>query len=62
MQFLRISLLMFLINKTNNFRGNQKPEVLKTLKLAIMKCFHLQNKTNKTQLPSDKQNYKKNEI
>ena len=45
--------------KTNIFRGNHKPHVSKTLKLAIMKRSRLKNKANKTPLPRDKQNYKK---
>ena len=45
--------------KTKNLRGNHKPYAYKTLRVAIMKRSHLKNKTNKTQLPSDKQNYKK---
>ena len=44
---------------TKFFRGNHKPPVFKTLKLAIMKRSRLKNKANKTQLPGDKQNYKK---
>ena len=50
------------LKKTKKFRGNHKPHVFKTLRLAIMKRSRLKNKTNKTQLPSDKQNYKNNEI
>ena len=45
--------------KTKILRGNDKPHVSKTLRLAIMKHSRLKNKANKTQLPSDKQNYKK---
>ena len=45
-----------------SFSGNHKPHVSKTLRLAIMKHYRLKNKANKTQLPSDKQNYKKNKI
>ena len=45
--------------KTKFFWGNHKPHVFKTLRLAIMKRSRLKNKANKTQLPSDKQNYKK---
>ena len=45
--------------KTKILRGNHKPHVSKTLRLAIMKRSRLKNKANKTQLPSDKQNYKK---
>ena len=44
--------------KTKKFRGNHKPHVFKSLRLAIMKHSRLKNKANKTQLPSDKQNYK----
>ena len=50
------------LKKTKKFRGNHKPHVFKTLRLAIMKRSRLKNKANKTQLPSDKQNYKNNEI
>ena len=50
------------LKKTKKFRGNYKPHVFKTLRLAIMKRSRLKNKANKTQLPSDKQNYKNNEI
>ena len=39
--------------------GNHKPHVSKSLRLAITKRFRLRNKANKIQLPSDKQNYKK---
>ena len=60
--FLRITLLMFLINmhlkREKNFRANYKPDLSKTLRLAIMKHSRLNNKANKSQLPSDKQNYK----
>ena len=45
--------------KTKVLRVNHKPHVSKTLRLAIMKRSRLKNKANKTQLPSDKQNYKK---
>ena len=45
--------------KTKILRVNHKPHVSKTLRLAIMKRSRLKNKANKTQLPSDKQNYKK---
>ena len=48
--------------KTKNFRGSHEPRVSKTLRLAIMKRSRLKNKTNKTQLPSDKQNFKKQQI
>ena len=44
---------------TKKFRGNHKPHVSKSLRLAIMKRSHLKNKADKTQSPSDKQNYKK---
>ena len=45
--------------KTKTFRGNHKPHVFKTLRLVIMKRSRLKNKANKTQLPIDKQSYKK---
>ena len=48
--------------KTKIFRSNHKPQVSKTLRLAIMKRSRLKNKANKTQLPSDKQIIKNNEI
>ena len=47
------------LKKQKCFRGNQKPHVSKALRLAIMKRSRLKNKANKTQLSSDKQNYKK---
>ena len=40
-------------------RDNHKPHVSKSFRLAIMKRSRLKNKANKIQLPSDKQNYKK---
>ena len=46
--------------KTKILRGNHKPHVSITLRLAIIKRSRLKNKFNKTQLPSDKQSYKKN--
>ena len=46
--------------KTKILRGNHKPHVSITLRLAIMKRSRWKNKFNKTQLPSDKQSYKKN--
>ena len=48
--------------KAKTFMVSYKPRVSKTLRLAIMKRSRLKNKANKTQLPSDKQNYKNNEI
>ena len=45
--------------KTNILRVNHKPHFSKTLRLAIMKHSRLKNRGNKTQLPSDRQNYKK---
>ena len=45
--------------RTKIFWGNHKPHVSKTLRLTIMKRSHFKNKANKTQLPRDKQNYKK---
>ena len=45
--------------KNKNFRSNHKPHVSTTLRLVIMNSSHLKNKLNKTQLPSDKQNFKK---
>ena len=45
--------------KTKIFRGNHKPHVSKTLKLAIMKHSRLKNKAKKTQLHSNEQNDKK---
>ena len=39
--------------------GNHKPRAFKTLRLAIMKCSRLKNNAKKAQLPSNKQNYKK---
>ena len=44
--------------KRKKFRSNHKPHVFKSLRLTIMKHSRLKNKANKTQLPSDKQNYK----
>ena len=46
--------------KKKILRGNHKPHVSITLRLAIIKRSRLKNKFNKTQLPSDKQSYKKN--
>ena len=56
---------IYVLNKhapknTKNLRGNHKPHVSITLRLAILKRSCLKNKFNKTQLPSDKQSYKKN--
>ena len=56
---------IYVLNKharknTKNLRGNHKPHVSITLRLAIFKRSRLKNKFNKTQLPSDKQSYKKN--
>ena len=56
---------IYVLNKhapknTKNLRGNHKPHVSITLRLAILKRSRLKNKFNKTQLPSDKQSYKKN--
>ena len=45
--------------KTKILRVNHKPHFSKTLRLAIMKHSRLKNRGNKTQLPSDRQNYKK---
>ena len=45
--------------KTKFFRGDHKPHVSKTLRLTIMKRSRFKNKANKTQLPRDKPNYKK---
>ena len=40
-------------------RGNNKPHVNKMLRKAIMKRSKLKNKANKTKLPVDINNYKK---
>ena len=45
--------------KTKILRVNHKPHFSKTLRLAIMKHSRLKNRGNKTQLSSDRQNYKK---
>ena len=50
---------MFFINmhqKKLGWGGNHKPQYFE---VNIMKYSPLKNKVNKTQLPSDKQNYKK---
>ena len=41
------------------FSGNHKPHVSKSLRLAVMKRSRSKNKANKTQLPRNKQNYRK---
>ena len=45
--------------KKKKIRGNHKPHISKTFRLAIMKRSRLKNKANRTQLPRDKQSYKK---
>ena len=49
---LRITLLMFLKKhapkRTKKFRGNYRPHIFKTLRLAIVKGSRLKNKANKT--------------
>ena len=57
-----VNVLINMHLNAQSFSGNHKPHVSKTLRLAIMKHYRLKNKANKTQLPSDKQNYKKNKI
>ena len=52
----------YALKRTKKFRVNHKPHVFKILRLTIMKRSRLKNKANKAQLPSDKQNYKNNEI
>ena len=42
-----------------HFLGNQKPDLNKTLRKAIMKRSHLKNKANKTWNAVDILNYKK---
>ena len=46
-------------NKTKLFRGNQKSDVNKVLRIAIMKRPRLENKANKTRKAIDIFNYKK---
>ena len=48
--------------KIKHFRGNHKPHIFRTLRLVIMKRPRLKNKASKTDLPSKKQNYKKQGI
>ena len=45
--------------KKSSFRGNQKPHLNKSLRVAIMKRPRLKNKANKSQLPADLSKYKK---
>ena len=45
--------------KFKTFWGNQKPDINKTLRKAIMKRSHLKNKANKTWNAVDILNYKK---
>ena len=45
--------------KKKQFRGNNKPHVNKMLRKAIMKRSKLKNKANKTKLPVDVNDYKK---
>ena len=45
--------------KIKTFRGNQKPQINRTLRKAIMKGSQLKNKTNKTRSATDVSNYKK---
>ena len=45
--------------KIKTFRGNQKPQINRTFRKAIMKGSQLKNKTNKTRSATDVSNYKK---
>ena len=48
--------------KKSSFRGNQKPHLNKSLRVAIMKRPRLKNKANKSQLPADLSKYKNSVI
>ena len=48
--------------KTKNLRSNQKPNVSKTLSLAIMTRSRLKNEADKIQLSSDKKIIKKGNL
>ena len=48
--------------KSKVFRGNQKPQLNKSLRAAIMKCSRLKNKANKSESPADLCKYKNSVI
>ena len=55
----KTSLDKYALKKKKWLRGNNKPHVHKMLGKAIMKRSKLKNKANKTELPIDINNYKK---